>query len=89
MRELPLQHTCVSCSRQFPNNVALDRHRSKCPKRRPVPLPVAGMFTQNSCKHAHLNPPDVGNDGPSHSDLPEDTCPVVRSARSGRPIHLP
>jgi hypothetical protein len=46
------------------------------------------MLPQNSCKRARLELPDVGNDGPSQNDLPEDP-PVVCSVRSGRPIRLP
>ena len=84
-----MAHTCASCGRQFHNNVSLDRHRSKCP------LWKAGNSAQTAWKQAHLKPPplEVGDNGPSHNDQPEDLPPedpsLVCLVRSGHPICLP
>ena len=88
-----MAHTCASCGRQFQNNVSLDRHGSKCPQRRKKLLRDAGNPAQTAWKRARLEPPEVGDNGPSHTDQPEDLPPEdpppVLSVRSGRTIRLP
>ena len=67
--------TCVPCGRQFPNNVSLDRHRPKCPQRWQIILPEARMLVQQSQKQVHIKSSDVGDEEPSHINLPDDPTP--------------
>ena len=80
--------TCASCGRQFPNSVSLDRHGPKCPQRRQIISPEARTLAQHSRKRVRIESPDVGDEEPSHIDLPDDPPPVL-SVRSGRTIRLP